>query len=335
MTGERRAVTLVEVAEAASVSVATASNALSGSRGVSAALTARVHEAAKQLGYRRNHAASSLRTGQTHTIGVVIPDVTNPFFAELVKAMGAAADALGLSVLLCDSAFDPSREARYLARLTSAADGVLLCSTRPGDAPVGELLAAGVPVVACDEPVDNADVGLVAADNVGGAVLAARHLFAAGGRQFGLITGPETLVTARERERGFVDALSELGVDLPVSRRVRMPYSLEGGRAGIEQLLTRHPEVDAVFACTDLQAIGAVFESASLGRSVPDDLLVCGFDGIPWGERTRPSITTVAQDVSALARLAVEQLVALIRADAGPSRTRVPVRLIERESTSR
>ncbi|MDM4764069.1 LacI family DNA-binding transcriptional regulator [Galbitalea sp. SE-J8] len=330
-----RAVTLREVADLAGVSVATASNALSGTRKVGAQTVQRVVDAAAQLGYRRNEVARSLRTGLRNTIGVVVPDVTNPFFSEIVKEIEGRANALHWSVVLCNTSFDIAREASYLARLISSADGVLLFSTAPDDAAVDPLIRLGVPVVAGDEPILVPGVGSVVSDNEGGALLAARHLYEAGGRVFGLIDGPPTMATARARVAGFLRGLESSGLTVAPEHHVRVPYSLEGGREGMRQLLQSTTPVDAVFTCTDMQAIGAVFEAVDRGRRIPDDLLVCGFDDISWSSRIHPSLTTLHQDAERIARRAFDMLVSMILEGAEPSTIVLPVDLVERESTRR
>lgn len=327
--------TLRDVAELAGVSVATASNALSGARRVGADAVERVVAAAERLGYRRNEVARSLRTGLRNTVGVVIPDVTNPFFAEIVAEIEGRANALGWSVVLCNAGFDLAREAAYLARLISSADGVLLFSTSPDEAAVGPLVDLGVPVVAGDEPIHVAGVGTVHSDNEDGGLLAARHMLERGGRVFGIIEGPASMPTARARVAGFERGLAERGVRIAAEHRVTATYSLEGGRAGMRELLRRDAPVDAVFTCTDMQAIGAVFEAEDHGREVPDDLILCGFDDISWAPRIRPSLTTIHQDARGMARAAFDMLVAAIVDGEAPGEVVLPVRLVERESTRR
>jgi len=331
----RGPVTLKDVAEHAQVSVATASNALTGARRVSAASIARVVRSAAELGYQRNEAARTLRTGLRNSLGLVIPDVTNPFWAGMVGVIEALAAERGFQVALANTGFDPDRETAALARLITSADGILLFSTAPSDAVVRPLLDLGVPVVACDEVIGLDGLGGVYSDNRGGGRLAARHLVERGGEVFGVLEGPATLTTASARTDGFRAGLAEAGVPSGRVHVVSAPYSFEGGREGVRRMLADHPEVDALFACTDNQAIGATFEAHDLGRTVPDDLLVCGFDDISWSSRITPTLTTVRQDAAGMARRAVEMLVELITDDGAPRVEVLPVELVPRGSTRR
>lgn len=331
----RTPVTLKDVAVHAGVSISTASNALSGARKVGAGSIERVLRSAAELGYHRNEAARSLRTGLHSAIGLVIPDVANPFWAGMVGIIERLTEQLGFQLTLCITDFDADREVAALARLTTSVDGILLFSTNPDGAVVRPLIDLGMPVVACDEVFELDGLGGVYSDNREGARLAAHHLVDAGGRTFGLLAGPTSLTTASERVAGFLAGLAERGVEGSRIHRVTAPYSFEGGREGVRRLLARQPGVDALFACTDNQAIGATFEAHDLGKSVPDDLLVCGFDDISWSSRITPSLTTVRQDASGIARHAFEMLTGMIMNE-GEARVRLfPVTLIERDSTRR
>lgn len=331
----RAPVTLKDVAEHANVSVSTASNALTGARKVGAASIAKVLHSAAELGYQRNEAARSLRTGLSNTLGLVIPDVTNPFWAGMVSAIERLAGEAGFQVALVNTEFAPERETAALARLVTSVDGVLLFSTNPDAAAVQPLLDLGMPMVAVDERFDLDGLGGVYSDNAGGGRLAAEHLVDAGGTVFGMLGGPGTLTTAAERTAGFTAGLHDRGVDADRIHTVVAPYSFEGGREGVRRLLAAHPDVDAIFACTDNQAIGATFEAHDLGRVVPDDLLVCGFDDISWSSRISPSLTTLRQDSAGMASRAVEMLLELVTAGGTPQVAVFPVELVARDSTRR
>lgn len=331
----RPVVTLKDVAERAQVSISTASNALTGARAVSGASIERVLSAAAELGYRRNEVARSLRTGLHNALGVVIPDVTNPFWAGMVDVIERRANEAGFQLSLVNTGFDRDREAAALARLVSSVDGILLFSTGPDPATVKALLDLGVPVVACDEAFDLEGLAGVYSDNAGGARAAARHLVDAGGTVFGILEGPAELSTAAERSAGFAAGLADRGIDPTRLHRVAVPYSFEGGREGIRRLLELAPTVDAVFACTDNQAIGATFAAIDLGRSVPGDLLMCGFDDISWSSRISPTLTTVRQDAAGMAERAFAKLAELVTGTGEPTVEVFPVELIERGSTRR
>ncbi|AXH36981.1 LacI family transcriptional regulator [Humibacter sp. BT305] len=328
----RRPATLQDVARTAGVSPSTASNALTGRRRVSPEALDAVNEAVRLLRYRVNGSARSLRTGATATMGLIAPDVTDPFYAEMVQSIERDARDRGWSVILSDSGFDPEREAESLRHMAATTDGVILFSTDPRRAPLSELPADHVPVVACDEPIQAAGVGAVRSDNFGGGRLAAHHLVDAGGTRFAMIGGLGRLATSAERREGFLAGLRDRGVDSDRVLVVGREYGLDGGRAAMRELLDVAPDTDAVFAPTDGQAIGAMFHAQQSGRTIPDDLQLCGFDGIIWASHLSPALTTVEQDRRAMASRAIDLLLGMIAGE--PAETVIlPVRLLAQGST--
>ncbi|GAA1943797.1 LacI family DNA-binding transcriptional regulator [Microbacterium aquimaris] len=328
-------VTLKQVADHAGVSISTASNALTGSRSVSPASVQRVLQSAAALGYRRNEVARTLRTGLRNTVGVIVPDVTNPFWGGMIRTIERQAALAGFHVALTNTEFDATRETSALAGLVSRVDGIVLFSTRPTAATLQPLLDMGIPIVACDEVIDVPGLGGVYSDNVDGARTAAHHLVDSGGTVFGMLEGPEALSTASARRQGFREGLRDAGVPESAVHSVKAEYSFEGGREGIRRLLAAHPDVDAVFASTDNQAIGAMLEVLNAGRAVPDDLLVCGFDDISWSARLSPPLTTVRQDAEGMATAAIGMLLEMVTTGAAPRTEVFPVSLVTRESTQR
>ena len=147
--------------------------------------------------------------------------------------------------------------------------------------------------------------------------------------------GPVSLTTAQQRARGFRQGLVDRGISPSHIHTAVAEYSFEGGRAGIRRLLEEHRDVDAVFACTDNQAIGGIFEAIDLGRSIPDDLLVCGFDDISWSSRLAPSLTTLRQDAEGMATCAALMLLEMITVGGEPRVEVFPVELVARDSTRR
>ncbi|WP_432826302.1 LacI family DNA-binding transcriptional regulator [Dactylosporangium sp. CA-092794] len=334
----RSVVTIRDVAELAGVSVSTVSNALSGQRVVSQVTRQRIQDAAQQLGYRPNTAAHSLRTGVHHAIGLVVPDVTNPFFAEIAHGAETAANALGWSVYLGNTELDEDREDNYLRRLATASDGILFFPTSNTGSrmtQIQSLVDNDVQMVICDERIRVAGTGGVFSDNVAGGRLAAAHLTARGARRCAMITGPETLPTSNERRKGYGAGLRAAGRSLPAERVIHAPYTIEGGQSATAELLRRDARIDAIFAADDLQAVGALEGLAAAGRAVPDDVLVCGFDGIAWGALVRPSLTTVAQQSQQIGAEAARLLLQMVTMEASPREIVLPVELLERDSTRR
>jgi LacI family transcriptional regulator len=327
-----------EVAREAGVSITTVSHALSGKRPVSGTTRRRIQSAARRLGYRPNQVAAAMITGRTKTLGVLVPDIANPFFSGLVHAAEGAAAARGYTVVFSTTELDPAAEERAVEVLhDKRVDALLyLGGTDRENRALGALGKAGTPVVALDEALPSIprQASLVTVDNEEGGRLAARHLLSLGHTELGAITGPSGLPTARERLKGFTAAAGERK---PHRRRIRYAeaYTIEGGRAAAHDLVEREPEVTALFCANDLIALGALEAARTLGRNVPADLSLVGFDDIFVAALVSPPLTTIRQPLERLGKEAADLAIDLIEGHAtGPERRVLPVELVVRESTS-
>lgn len=331
-----RATTIREVADRAGVSVTTVSHALSGKRAVAESTRQRVLEAITALGYRPNAAATSLRTGLSSTLALIVPDIANPFFAELARGVEDAAHERGWSVFLCNTALRPAREADYVDRcLAGGVDGVIYCSTQTETEHVAKLreeVAGRMPVVVCDERIAGMAGGVYSDNPVGGA-LAADHLFAGGARRLAVIGGPRGLPTAQERVAGFRDRAAALGVAVPDGRLRWTDYQREAGEFAMHELLAADPDIDAVFAADDLLAIGAMHAILDSGRSVPGDISVCGFDDIDLASLVTPSLTSVRQRIHDLGSEAAAMLLGHVLDGRELAEVVLPVELVVRSSS--
>lgn len=291
---------IIDVARKARVSLGTASNVLNGDPRVGRELRKRVLAAIKALDYAPNALARGLRSQRTHTLGLVIPDVTNPFFGELAKRVGEAADAIGCSVILGNSDDRREVEQTHLRMLASRRiDGLVLVPT-PKTRDLDPL--PNIPCVVIDRPLRGWPS--VASDHRAGAQAAVQHLVELGHRRIGCIAGPNDLAVARERQKGYravVETVLKGRIDdyIYVGR-----FDYDSGYDGAMQLL-RGARPTAIFASSDQQAIGALRAAADLGLRVPDDLSVVGFDAIPLAQHVTPRLTTVAQPIAAIAEKAV------------------------------
>ena len=318
--------TIRDIAGAVGVSVATVSNVLNGRPNVGADVRKRVLRVAKQLGYRPNRAAQAMRTGRTRTIGLVLPDLTNPYFPELAQAVERTARQAGLLVCLIDSQGSREGESDGFALLMQhAVDGIIWC-------PLGSRRPAGVkqwrgPLVLIDRPRPGHDV--VHADYLMGGRLLAQYARAMGHAKVGLLCGPQELASARLRREGFVQAWA---------RPARVVWEHSVGFDGVLspaaiQALRRPRGASLVVCGNDLIAISAMRCLAEHGLRVPLDVSVTGFDNIHWAGLVSPTLTTIAQPVGAIGARAVEVLRARLAGTALASRRSVfEVALVERES---
>lgn len=314
--------TLRDVAKLAGVSTATASNALSGRKRVSEAVEARVREAARALGYFRNGAAASLRTGRSRTLGLVLPDLQNPYFPALVRSIEHRARQHGYSLLLMDVDSDPATEARAFRLLSEkGVDGALWIPQR-ATPPEG----LPYPVVAVDRPVAGLDS--VFADHEAGGRLLAQLAVRLGHERVALLSGPQSMSSARLRRRGFLDAFPR-GVAWEVEAPFDLRLPAEARRA-----LARGG-VTLVVCASDVVAVAALQVLGERGVLVPQEVSVAGFDDIPWAPLVTPKLTTVRQPLDRLGRTAVEVLMGRMAEPNGPRATEmIPVELVARESTA-
>jgi len=301
---------------------------------VSAATAARVHAAIRELDYRPNALAQAMITGRTRTLGLVLPDIVNPFFAHVVRGAEDLARDRDHSLILCNSDLRPASELRYIDTLLShQVDGVLFIpgSTSAHQA-LDRLIRSGTRYVLVDEALLGPDSPGVFSDNEDGGYQAGRHLTELGVRRPVFVGGPAELPTVREKEAGFRRALAEAGVE-PVAARYGR-YRPDAGHEIVLGLLQQGLRFDGLFAADDLLALGAMQALQESGRRVPQDVAVCGFDGMPGSELWTPALTTVAQRIHDLGSTAVRLLVDLVegRIDEIP-RVVLPVDLVIRDST--
>jgi LacI family transcriptional regulator len=331
------AATIADVARRAGVSTATVSRVLSGLGGARPATRERVEAAARDLGYRPSAVARSLKMRTTRTLGLIITDIENPFFPQLVRAVEDAALADGYALILCNATNDPERESFYLDLLVERRmDGVIIASSTLGDRHLGWLRDPPLPVVLVNTPGRGVSLPSVASDNRAGGRLAGAHLLDLGHRRLGVLTTFRRYSDAAPRLSGVRTAMTAARLDpggLAVS--VGEP-GIAGGEAAMREILDRHPSVTGVMAYNDLMAIGAIRALRAAGRDVPREMSVVGFDDVAFAEYVDPPLTTIAQSPTDLGRLAVRRLIAAIGA-AGRTTTRtvVPVALVVRSSTGR
>ena len=336
--------TIGDVARRAGVSTATVSRVLAGLGGARADTRERVLDAARELDYRPSAVARSLKLRTTQTLGLIITDIENPFFPQLVRAVEDVAREHGFALLLCNATDDPDREASYLDLLVDRrVDGVVIAVSGLG-ARHGEWLAEPpLPVVLVNTVAPGLPHPSIASDNIDGARQAAAHLLDLGHRRIGVLTAGARNADAPARVAGVRRALEERGFDPRAVPIVVGEPGVGGGEAALGSLLSDAPDITGVVAYNDLMAIGAMRAIRASGRTVPGDFSVVGFDDVAIAAYTDPPLTTVAQAIGELGRWAVERLVECLSDGAAanggaPARgtaagTVLPVRLVARGSS--
>lgn len=336
MTGQKKndPITLHDVAEAAGVSIATVSRVINGKR-VSLQKQQRVLGAIKRLDYRPNVVARSLKIRQSQCVGLIIPDIENPFFPALVRGVEDVCREAGYAVFLCNTDGLLADEARYLDFMASRqVDGLLFAAGQYQSDAMDLLQQIGLPLVLIDRQVSaTLPLPRVGTDNFSGAYEAVKHLFAVGCQKVGMIGGPDHLSTSCEREAGFRSACCEQGRENSAELITKGDFSFESGYEGAKSLLAQ--QVDGIFAANDMMAIGCLEYAAAQGISVPHELAIIGFDDIRLAAWVKPSLSTIRQPVYEIGRMACENLLALLRGEKiEPVHLFVP-ELIARQSTRR
>ncbi|MEO6001599.1 MAG: LacI family DNA-binding transcriptional regulator [Opitutus sp.] len=319
---------LQEVAARAKVSIATVSRVLNKSDKVVAETRAVVEQALRDLGYRPSRVARRLRMkdGRAHLVGLIIPDIQNPFYAEIARGVEDAAYAAEYALLLCNSDENLDKERFYLDVMTSeSVDGVVLPPFDETDAAVIELVKTGMPVVCVDRSLAKVKTDLVEVDNYRGAFDAASHLIEKGHRNIGMIEGRTHVSTSRERRRGYLDALAEAGIPVRKDLIRAGDFRQESGRLLAGELLDLRKPPTALFIFNNLMTVGALAAVHQRGLKVPKDVAIVGFDDLPWAESLDPPLTVVRQPAYDVGRQAMEMLLKRIME---PTRPPVTVRLL-------
>ncbi len=327
-------VRLRDVAARAGVSTSTASRVLSGSPRVSPSAREAVLEASDRLGYRGDRIARALRTRRTGTVGMLVPDIANPFFAELIESATRELEAVGVDLLLADSHGSVDAEARWLVGLSERrVDGLLVVPVHHHRSRAAlERVAHGLPLVQIDREVDGLPADFVGVDNDRGLADIVAHLTERDVTRVALVGGPESSSTGRGRSRAFERAVANSS-SLTVSVRESGDFSTAFGREAARRILCGvAPE--AIVCGSDIIALGVMAELRRRRVAVPGEVLVTGFDGIMMAELTEPALTTVVQPCNAIAAEACRLLELRLGGDDGPVRhSLVAPRLAVRGST--
>ncbi|MEA2621973.1 MAG: hypothetical protein QOH61_883 [Chloroflexota bacterium] len=330
--------TLEEVAVAAGVSRATVSRVVNGLDRVSPTTRQSVLRAVDRLGYTPNRVARSLVTRRTDSVALVIPEPTtklfgDPFFPRLVTGISEVLSAANKQLVLLapQNKADEERLQRYL--MTAQADGVLLVSLHGEDPLPGDLARRGIPVVVGGRPPAEG-ISYVDVDNVQGALSAVRHLISIGRRKVATISGALDMTVGADRLEGYRRGLREAGLELDPRLEASGAFEQEGGRRAMSELLDRAPDLDAVFAASDLMAAGALQSLRRAGRRVPEDVAVVGYEDSSIATSTEPPLSSVRQPTEEIGREMARLLLADVASGQRVARRVVlDTELIVRESS--
>lgn len=316
----RKRATLADVATAAGVSMMTVSRAINHKAGISEETRQRIVEIADQFGYRPSGVARALATRRSYTVGLVMPDVSNPFFAEIARGADDLAHPAGYNLFLVNTDEDAAREIDALDMLLEKqVDGVILCSSRLPQAELQTYLGHFPATVLINREIDpplSPHTATLNVDDQFGAQMAVAHFVAEGHARIGLIAGPESSVSAQRRVEGYRQGLQAAGLMYGAEDVVRCTPDTAGGDQAARRLLAQRPDLTAILAFNDLVAVGVVQACEALGRRVPEDISVMGTDDIPLATLVRPRLSTLRTEKRVLGGLAMEMLMALFAGEA-------------------
>lgn len=308
--------TIQEVAQKAGVSVATVSRVLNTPEKVSMKARAKVEEAIQALSYEPSALGRNLRNSESRLLLVILPTVSNPFYSEIIRGIEDTAVEQGYNILLCQTDSKPEREAIYFNMVRNRlADGIILMDPTVNQKNLHEL-ASKYPVVRCSEFDEDQKIPFVSIDNELAAYQAVRHLLKLGHRKVALINSDEKYLYARERRAGYERVLKEF--DIQVEKKWIYHASgvdFESGQKAMRALLRLDDRPTAVFAVSDMLAIGALKEVHASGYRVPDDIAIIGFDKVSFSNMTFPSLTTVSQPMYRMGCVSAEMIIGKIRGE--------------------
>jgi LacI family transcriptional regulator len=325
--------TIKEVSKLAGVSIATVSRVLNKKGYVNKKTEEAILAAIEALQYRPNESARSLAGKSTSTIALMVPDILNPFFPELAKAIEKYANEYGYTIILCNSDNDISKEKNYFnVLINKRIDGLILASYTVLPEQILELQKRSIPVVVIDNSFPDHPIIALVSKNREGARLAVEHLLSQGCGKIGHIAGPSQVTAAHQRCLGYEDVCGKLGWFLP-SLIERGNFHVDGGYGAMMELIKRHPDLDGVFAGNDLMAVGALKALYASGIKVPDQVKLIGFDGISVNTVV-PELTTMVQQISSMGHQAMHLLYQTMKGEQVERKTHeLEVELLIRQST--
>lgn len=303
-------VTIYDVAREAGVSIATVSNAINGKGKISQKRREEILSIMKRLDYHPSVIASALTGKRTYTIGLLIPDISNPFFAEVARAVEDHSQKMGYTVIICSTDNQNERIERYVSLLEQKrVDGIIIATGIEDSGTIDRLLEKKVPVALIARELRSIDVNTVIVDDFVGGEMAAAHLLAQGHTQFAILAENYHVSSSRERVRGFKHGLSQAGIQLDDAAIKICEYTLEDAKKQAALLLKYESIPSALFCCNDILAVGALQAAKDVGIRIPEQLALVSFDNTILARVTDPPLTSVAQPMEHMGRKVVELIV--------------------------
>lgn len=329
--------TIYDIAKEAGVSIATVSKVINRNGRISDKTRKRVLDIMKRLDYQPSLVASALTKKRTYTIGLLIPDLANPFFAEIARSVEDRAHALGFNLVICNTDNDPAKEESYADLLKQkGADGIVLATGARNNEIVKKLLAQNPAIAVLAREMPSLAVDTVLVDDFLGGYLAADHLIGLGHRRIAVVTEKFEVMSSRERVRGYRQALEEAGISYEEDLVRVSSFHVQDGKETALRLLEEPNPPTAIFACNDLLAIGAIQAARERGIAVPRELSVVGFDNTILATIIDPPLTTVAQPIQEMGARTVDLISDEINGtSSGKQRIVLLPELVVRGSTAR
>ncbi|MED3716497.1 LacI family DNA-binding transcriptional regulator [Geobacillus thermodenitrificans] len=331
-------VTIKDVAKEANVSISTVSRVLNQSGYTSEETRKRVMEAVEKLNFRKNLMAAALINKQTSTIGLIIPDIKNIFYADLTRAVEDTANAYGINVVLCNTDNNLNKEAKYIDFLIQkGVDGIIFSTPEVKDKNIKTVISQypDLPVSVIGSKIRGIQINEVLVDNFEGGYIATRHLLELGHTNIAFISGILNSFASIERKKGFETALKDWDIEVNEDFVIFDQFKIENGYKNAMHLLTKPNRPTAIFAANDAIAVGVYKAARELGIRIPEDLSVVGFDNSQYAEIVYPPLTTIQTPIFEMGKRAVELIVKMIKEKQTVKETHVfhPT-IIKRESTA-
>lgn len=302
--------TINDVARKAGVSITTVSHVINETRFVSDELRQKVNNAIAEVGYTPNQLARGLRSGVTATLGLMIPDNSNPYFAEIAKIIEEIGFEHGYSVILCNSAGDVNQENAYIDTLLShMIDGIIFIAVNSKLENLLKIKERGIPFVLVDRDIPEYDGDVVLVNNEIGGYIATKHLLDLGHKKIACICGPSDVTPSADRVKGYIRALTEAGIPIKDQYIVAGDFEYQSGETAMEKLCSLTDIPTAIFVCNDMMAIGVLKRARSLNIHIPEDISIVGFDNIHFASAISPALTTISQPIQDLSKQAMNILI--------------------------